>query len=366
MASMSTGRSLVKLTDRAILRVAGENSGRFLQGLCTQDIIRTQQEGIAATPAAFLSPKGKVLVDALVVPRGSNEFLLDVHRDVSKSLVRMLIRHRLREPLTIEDISEGHQAVAALPLLAAEASAAAKGSDSIAQSGSSSHATLPTSFFADPRFSGLGHRAILENADALSVLGEGSAEHSAELSDYHLWRVCCAVPEGPADLPVDELLPLHANLDLLNFVSFSKGCYVGQELTTRTKHRGAVRRRYFSVVASESSDDVEGGQFAASLQNTEATDPLPPKLLRSNVVLRPEESADAEVMATKPGSADSKKVGVLHSTAANLGLCMLRCEGTFNNAENFSEAPLEAGTRLTTQKGLQLFLRAPPYAFASE
>merc|ERR1712150_148592 len=78
------------------------------------------------------------------------------------------------------------------------------------------------------------------------------------------------VPEGPADLPVDVMLPLHGNLDLLNFVSFTKGCYVGQELTARTKHRGAVRRRLFSVMSAASNPQG----FLDSLE-LELMEPLP-------------------------------------------------------------------------------------------
>merc|ERR1712127_403179 len=97
----------------------------------------------------------------------------------------------------------------------------------------------------------MGQRAIMEEGEVGTLLSGGAA---ADLAAYHLWRVCCTIPEGPADLPVDTVLPLHANLDLLNFVSFNKGCYIGQELTARTKHRGAVRKRFFSVFAEKDCD----------------------------------------------------------------------------------------------------------------
>eukprot|EP00931_Biecheleriopsis_adriatica_P012392 TRINITY_DN113530_c0_g1_i1.p1 TRINITY_DN113530_c0_g1~~TRINITY_DN113530_c0_g1_i1.p1 ORF type:complete len:352 (-),score=78.97 TRINITY_DN113530_c0_g1_i1:12-1067(-) len=344
--------SLVNLTDRAILRVAGDSSARFLQGLCSQDMLALQSaDSPAALPAAFLSPKGKVLCETIVTRREKSEFLLDCHKDVAKSLMRLLIRHRLREPLAIEDVSASHQAVAYLPPAAA-ASADTRTGDAECPG------DLLPSFFPDPRFAAMGHRAILESSckDAHS-----QDIPTSDLEDYHLWRLRCAVPEGPADLPVDQILPLHANLDLLNFVSFNKGCYVGQELTARTKHRGAVRRRFFSVLAVDATDSAKVTAAEADLQGLAVGSPL--------VSTAPLDAALGEeevfaVMAQQPGKDESKQVGVLHSVMQNLGLCLLRCEGAFNEAEAFAQAPLPEGTQLTSASGrLRLLLRAPPYAF---
>merc|ERR1712070_1353876 len=138
--------------------------------------------------------------------------------------------------------------------------------------GSAAAADVPADFVLDPRFAALGHRALLDTEVANGLLSEGGAE----LSDYHFWRMCCAVPEGPIDLPVDVALPLYGNLDLLNFISFKKGCYIGQELTMRTKHVGAVRRRFFSVVSAK--DDPRN--LIASMKLDTAA-PLCPAALHS-------------------------------------------------------------------------------------
>mmetsp|Transcript_692 Transcript_692/g.1759 ORF Transcript_692/g.1759 Transcript_692/m.1759 type:complete len:364 (-) Transcript_692:41-1132(-) len=359
---------LVGLTDRAILRVAGEGSAKFLQGLCSQDT------GILATcpaaPAAFFSPKGRVLCDTILVPRGGNEILLDCHSAVSKSLLRLLLRHRLREPLTIEDVSKSHHAVALLPQQALPAEAATP-----AAADSAAEAEVPQEFFSDPRFSALGHRAVLCADDAATLL-QGQ---TCGLSAYHLWRLCCAVPEGPADLPVDSMLPLHGNLDLLNFVSFNKGCYIGQELTARTKHRGAVRRRFFSVFSTAGGDPEA---FLGGLSLPQAA-PLPMASLAAEAAagapplqgaLAPGASGASEseehlaaraVRARKLGAEEWTPAGVLHSAAQNVALCLLRCEGNFNSAERFVDAPLPEGTRLAAVDGSPLALRPPPYAFAA-
>jgi len=260
--------------------------------------------------------------------------------------------------LKIEDASQSLAVVARLP---AHTAVGAKGSEA--------PAPPPADFFQDPRFSALGHRAVLAREDADALVGQQGLVGGA--AAYHRWRVCCAVPEGPADLPVDQVLPLHANLDLLNFVSFTKGCYTGQELTTRTKHRGAVRRRFFSAVAAADGDPaglVERLGLAAS-------DALPlgavledaAAVLPGLQVIGAAPEVDEEARAVQVRKPDSEKwhaAGVLHSAANNVGLCMLRCEGAFNSAESFKEqSALPAGALLQTAAGLPLVVRAPPYAF---
>jgi len=183
-----------------------------------------------AVPAAFLSPKGRVLCDGLLISREPDEILVDCHKTVAKSLLRLLLRHKLRYPLKIEDVSSSYSVMALLPQGALPSSEQADGSGDRTSSLHEPISAAPDGFFTDPRLSALGHRGIFE-ANTTPAL-EVEADEAASLAAYHFWRLCCAVPEGPVDLPVDSMLPLHANLDLLGFISFTKGCYVGQELTT--------------------------------------------------------------------------------------------------------------------------------------
>ena len=93
-----------------------------------------------AAPAAFLSPKGKVLCDTILVANGADDFFVDCHASAARSLLRLLKRHRLREPFQIEDVSGGFAAVALLPEAAAGPGAAAPAEAAVAAS------------FVDPRF----------------------------------------------------------------------------------------------------------------------------------------------------------------------------------------------------------------------
>jgi folate-binding protein YgfZ len=224
---------------------------------------------------------------------------------------------------------------------------------------------VPAEFFVDPRYAALGQRAVLETEVAAKLLEKGASE----LSAYHLWRMCCAVPEGPIDLPVDKALPLNGNLDLLNFISFKKGCYLGQELTMRTKHRGAVRQRFFQVVSSR-----EDPQKFVDELSLDPSAPLLPADLRAaegsalpsfeTAELAAENDAARAVEARKKGSDAWKSAGVLHSAAHNVGLCLLRGSQAMNWAENLKDMPLDAGTELAVQ-GVPLGLRPPPYVFLS-
>jgi len=362
-----------RLVDRAVLRVAGDGSRHFLQGLCTQDTAILSQQ--PAVPAAFLSPKGRVLCDGLLISREPSEVLVDCHTTVAKSLLRHLLRHKLRHPLTIEDVSSSYSVMALLPQGMLPSSEEQKtGSREGTSVSAEATSPAPDEFFPDPRMSALGHRAILE-VDSASALGEAGA--AASLAAYHFWRLCCAVPEGPVDLPVDSMLPLHGNLDLLGFISFTKGCYVGQELTTRTKHRGAVRRRFFSAIAAGQSSGPEtildGLQLDPAsplpvtwLKDLEGVLPGVQPHLNQSVSAPSPEQQDRTVTICRPGDDKEGNAGTLHSTVGSVGLCMVQCGTAYNDADSFEKPPFPTGSRLSAVGGMPLVLRPPPYAFMAK
>ena len=196
---------LTRLDDRAVLRVAGADARGFLQGLVTADLD-------ALTPAhplyaGLLSPQGKALFDFLLFDGGSDAVLIDVAATRAEALAKRLAMYRLRKAVTV-DVSGGS-------VLA-----------SWDEGGGHP---------ADPRLAGLGARWIGEAAAA----APGAAAYDAH-------RLALGVP-GSADIGSDELLWLETGADLLNGVSFTKGCYVGQENTARMHHRDKVRRRLLPV-----------------------------------------------------------------------------------------------------------------------
>jgi folate-binding protein YgfZ len=226
----------VRLEDRGVLRIAGEDSAAFLQGLLTNDV-----EGLEvgeARYAALLSPQGKILFDFLVLraPADSGAtFLIDCPGAQAAELGKRLGFYRLRAKVTVTDESAGHAVVAfwndkgvfavddAVAITALVPAMAGK-------------ASAGGFLYVDPRDTRLGVRAILPRA-----LSEGKANGGVD--DYEAHRIALGVPKGGVDFAFADIFPHDANLDLLHGVDFGKGCYVGQEVVSRMRHRGGARKR---------------------------------------------------------------------------------------------------------------------------
>ncbi|WP_118133909.1 folate-binding protein YgfZ [Oceanicella sp. SM1341] len=195
---------------RAILRLSGPDARELLQGLVTNDV-RRLGEG-APLYAALLSPQGKFLHDFLLVADGA-DVLLDTDAEGAEALARRLAMYRLRRDVTIADSGLG---VALLPQGAAP----------------------PAGLLAvtDPREPALGLR-VYAPASALDLPVDAAARAAHEAL-----RVRLGVPATGAELRRDETFILEAGFERLHGVDFRKGCYVGQEVTARMKHKAELRR----------------------------------------------------------------------------------------------------------------------------
>jgi folate-binding protein YgfZ len=187
------------LIDRAVIRLSGQGVRDFLQSLVTNDVA-----GPLPVWAGLLTPQGKALFDFIVWadPAGGEEdLLIDCEADQAESLVRRLTLYRLRRPITIvrDETLAVHWS--------------RTGSEGV----------------ADPRLAALGRRWLAP--------ADGAAQ------GWHEHRKALGVAEGVAELGSDKTLWLECNADLLNGVSFTKGCYVGQENTARMNWRNKVNRR---------------------------------------------------------------------------------------------------------------------------
>ena len=196
---------IAELSDRAVLRIAGDEARPFLQGLITNDVE-------ALTPdkplwAGLLSAQGKYLFDMILFDAGE-AILADVHAPRAAELAKRLAMYKLRRAVTVEPTP--------LKLFAAW------GGESAAP--------------YDPRLPGLGRRWVAEAADT-----------NQGVADYDEHRHYLGVADSP-DYAVDKLMWLEANAVELNGVSFTKGCYVGQENTARMHHRDRLRKRLLPVL----------------------------------------------------------------------------------------------------------------------
>ena len=173
--------------------------------------------------AALLSPQGKILFDMLVtrVPAEAGAtYLLDCASSQAADLAKRLGFYKLRAKVAIADESADHGV--------------------IAYWGGEPENAPGGVVYADPRDPRLGWRAILPRAKAVAV-GEANA------NQYEALRISAGVPKGGVDYPYGDAFPHDANLDLINGVDFEKGCYVGQEVVSRMKHRGSARKRVARV-----------------------------------------------------------------------------------------------------------------------
>jgi len=202
-----------RLFARTIIRIAphdGEDAAEFLQGLVTSDV-----KGILPVWAGLLSPQGKVLFDFIVWPAGE-ALLLDCEADAADVLVKRLSLYRLRRRIEI-----ARDDTVAVHWRPHEGDGAA----------------------ADPRLHALGERWL-----APAEAGDESADE-----EWRAHRLSLGVVEGRAELGSDATLWLECNAAELHGVSFTKGCYVGQENTARMNWRQKVNRRLV-VVPLDRSD----------------------------------------------------------------------------------------------------------------
>jgi folate-binding protein YgfZ len=211
------------LPERGAVSVSGPDAGKLLQGLITNDIERVT-EG-RAIHAGLLSPQGKLLFEFFVASSGQG-YVLDVLRDRADELVKRLTMYRLRADAQITNVSERFRTVVVWGAPATAGIDRAIG-------------------FSDPRHTGLGERALLETTGASNKI----SAHEAPQGAYQALRIACGAPEGGTDYAFGDAYPHEANLDLLNGVSFEKGCYVGQEIVARMQNNSVVRKRVVRVEA---------------------------------------------------------------------------------------------------------------------
>ena len=229
----------VLLEDRGVVSVGGPEAGPFLQGLISNDIERvSDRQGIYA---ALLTPQGKFLHDFFVLRHGEG-YLLDCEGPRIGDLGRRLMAYRLRADVALADATEDFVVVA---LFGGGEGAGYDTFDLSPGEGSAAPCQGGT-IMRDPRSAALGLRAILPRERELSFLEEAGFA-PGNLADYERHRIALGAPDGSRDMEVGRATLMECGFEALNGVDFAKGCYVGQELTARTKHRGLVRRRLARV-----------------------------------------------------------------------------------------------------------------------
>ena len=218
------------LTSRALVLVRGAEWRPFLQNLLSNDV-ETLVVG-QARAALLMTPQGKLLFD-LIVRAEADGALLDVLADRREALIERLKLYRLRAKLQIEAVDGAvWAAVGERP---------------------------DGDWFADPRLAALGWRGYGVSRPADAAVADESA--------YRAHALALGVPDPALDCAPDKTFPLEADFDLLNAIDFHKGCYVGQETTSRMKRRSAVKTRMVPITfdgpAPPPGTPVEAGELRA-------------------------------------------------------------------------------------------------------
>ena len=202
------------ILDRAVVRIAGPDAEKLLRDTLTGRIDDTM--GLEGRWTALLSPQGKVLAEGLITFAG-DAYWLDLPRVAVAAFIKRMTMYRLRAKAEIADVTGAHaiwwtdDAHAGAPPMA----------DAIA--------------YLDKRSIGLGTRYIVPRTAVVPIAAGSTA--------YEAARITHGIPELGADCAPGEVFAHDIGLDILNGIDFVKGCYIGQEVVSRMKHRGTARRR---------------------------------------------------------------------------------------------------------------------------
>jgi tRNA-modifying protein YgfZ len=271
---MTDAPLLMPLPHRAVIAIGGDDRVAFLHGLVSNDIAALAPG--QARYATLLTPQGKFLHDMLVV-ESDGRLLLDVARNRREDLLRRLKVYKLRSKVTLTDLGEDWGVFA-------------------------STQRLPSTngiSFADPRHVALGWRLL---APVDSVGKPDIADVTlADTDAWHRLRLPLGIPEPELDIEIEKSTLLEVGMDGLHAIDWQKGCYVGQELTARTKYRGLLKKQIFPVT-------IEG--------------PLPPA---------------GTVIVTDEG----REAGVLRSGLEDRALALLRLDALQTAPDNPTLQPVK-------------------------
>jgi folate-binding protein YgfZ len=231
--------NIALLPDRTVLEISGEDRLTFLQGLVSNDVTKARAD--QAIWAALLTPQGKWLADFFVITT-NDALLLDVEAAQLAMLITRLSRFKLRAKVAFRDASADWRVHAAWGEGPPPEGIAAR----------------------DPRLPGAGWR----------VLSPSPLPTNTGVEDYAAHRLALGLPDGSKDMEAEKSVLLEGGFDELNGISWTKGCYMGQELTARTRYRGLLKRRLVPVAIEGAApargtpilagDGAEAGEMRSS------------------------------------------------------------------------------------------------------
>ena len=200
------------LSDRSVLHITGPDSQIFLQGMITNDIIKN-----IYSYNYLLTNQGKYLFDFFVYKQNENSYFLDINLDNFVDLLKRLTLYKLRRNLDIRDISSEYDILYSKLPIKSEVEFSIQ----------------------DPRYNKLGYRSMIKHSNINSL----KVTEGLYLADKYKY----AIIDGNSDLVYDRSIPVEYGAEELCAIDYHKGCYVGQEVISRVKYQGTIRKKIFKL-----------------------------------------------------------------------------------------------------------------------
>lgn len=244
--------ALTHLSRRGVVRVGGPDAATLLNGVITIDVAKLAPGEHA--PAALLTPQGKILCELHAHVDAAGAIFLDAPADAVADLVKRLALYRLRAKAEIDDVSADH--------------------------------------------------AVLAGPGGARRLGDAT-DATMDLAAYDLMRVTDGRAEQGPDYGPADVFPADVNLDLLGGVDYAKGCFVGQEVVSRMKRRGSIRKRTLVLEADGAAPENGAAITAGDVRIGET---LSAAGSRALALVRLDRLADADPDAIRCADAPAKLV----------------------------------------------------------
>lgn len=279
-----------RITDRGILKISGPDRLTFLQGLVTNDVAQLTQDH--SLYGLLLTSQGKHFFDLFFTVVG-DEWWIEADRARLDELKKRLSLYKLRSNISIDIDLEQH-------IFCLWGDEVTNVFDLPNIPGQVQHTSLWHAY-VDPRCAEVGIRMMIHTAH-LDGLQQYEEITIIEAENYRYHRYGLGIPESNLDLLVDKSIPLENGMDELNAISWDKGCYMGQELTSRTRYRGLVRKRLFPVTINGvvdlkmpiTADNVEVGQWRGVCRDRGLA------LIRLEAIDKPLMCGDAQISLIQP------------------------------------------------------------------
>ncbi len=210
------------LPQRGIVKISGQDKFDFLQGIVTNDVRLVADDHLVYS--CFLTPQGKYLADFFIF-QIEDDWFVDIDRALVGFFIARVGMYKLRSRVILEDVSQEYKVL-----------------------GFWGSKKPSLSVLKDPRSDNAGWRGYFRSQEAVQTgtLTQG---------DYEAWRIQSGFPEL-RDFERERSTMAETNMDLLNAVSWNKGCYIGQELTARVEHRGLIKKRLVPIKTVEDITSV--------------------------------------------------------------------------------------------------------------